>query len=120
MHSLKSKSLSIKHLLRRAQEANMDIHLGGVGSVRWAKENYEGPDDCKKCHIHHTKTTSALGDLALETHRMNELVKSILARDSSPGSSQRDRFALLRQIRLIQPEKRKDVIAFIKQNLQQL
>jgi hypothetical protein len=51
---------------------------------------------------------------------MNELVKQIIARDSSPETSQRDRFALMRQLKLIHPDKRKEVIAFIKSNLQQL
>ena len=77
----------------------MECNGGGNGSVRWAKESFEGPDDCDKCHIHHNKNTSCLGDLALDTHRMSELVKQILNRESSPRTSQRDRLALLRGLR---------------------
>ncbi len=73
----------------------------GPEPIKWAKEEPIGADDCNKCHGHHEKTVSQLGDLGLEVHRIMELVKQLLNQQEETSSALRDRLALVRVIKQV-------------------
>jgi putative ubiquitin-RnfH superfamily antitoxin RatB of RatAB toxin-antitoxin module len=94
----------------------MDICVGGAGQVQWGKEEPQIGPDCDKCIQHSNRPSLSSNDVVMQTQKMGDLVKQIL-QQNSPKTTKRDRLELIRGLKYIPREKRKDVVMALTKNL---